>query len=298
MLDEASLKSLIAAGKIAKEAREYSQRLVKPGVKLLDLAVNIENYIKEWGGGLAFPVNIGVNSVAAHYTPVFNDDLTVPDGSVVKIDIGVHVDGYIADTAITVSLSPAHNRLVEATSSALERALRAISPGMRALEIGRAIEESIKSAGFKPIQNLGGHGIERYSIHSGVVIPNYRDFLCRHRLVPGVYAIEPFATNGVGLVKEVGTVTIYALKSLDREASPLAKTVYNLINQERRGLPFAPRWYINRVLDLVSFNTALAHLDKAGCLKEYPVLVERGGGAVAQFEHTVVVTEREVIVTT
>ncbi|MEM4601942.1 MAG: M24 family metallopeptidase, partial [Desulfurococcaceae archaeon] len=101
MLDEASLKSLITAGKIAREAREYSQRLVKPGVKLLDLAVNIENYIKERGGGLAFPVNIGVNSVAAHYTPVFNDDLTIPDGSVVKIDIGVHVDGYIADTAIT-----------------------------------------------------------------------------------------------------------------------------------------------------------------------------------------------------
>ncbi|MEM4601726.1 MAG: M24 family metallopeptidase, partial [Desulfurococcaceae archaeon] len=174
----------------------------------------------------------------------------------------------------------------------------AISPGIRALDIGRVIEESIKLAGFKPIQNLGGHGIERYSIHSGVVIPNYRDFLCRHRLVPGVYAIEPFATNGVGLVKEAGAVTIYALKSLDRDASPLAKTVYNLINQERRGLPFAPRWYINRVLDPASFNAALAHLDRAGCLKEYPVLVERGGGAVAQFEHTVVVTEREVIVTT
>lgn len=298
MLEEDAVKKLIIAGRMAKRAREYAYKLVKPGIKMLDLATKIENYIREIGGELAFPVNIGINHVAAHYTPVHNDPSIIPEGAVVKVDIGVHVDGYIADTAFTTSFNPAHHKLLEATELALEKALSAVRPGVKAFEVGKIIEDSIKSAGFKPIRNLGGHGIERYSIHSGLVIPNCYDLLCRYRLDSGVYAIEPFATNGVGLVREAGIVTIYALRSSVEGVSPLGRTVYDIIYRERRGLPFTPRWYINRVLEAEAFSKALTHLSKAGCLLEYPVLVERSNGVVAQFEHTIVVMRSEVIITT
>lgn len=298
VLDEESLSKLLKAGKIAKEAREYAARNIKPGMKVLVLAEMIENLIRNLGGEPAFPVNIGINSVAAHYTPVFNDEVTIPDGSIVKIDIGVHVDGYIADTAISVSFNPAYEGLVESTRIALEKAIEVLRPGIKASEIGDIIERIIRSSGYKPIKNLSGHSISRYTIHSGITIPNYHDVLARHRLEQGVYAIEPFATNGAGLVRETGLVTIYALKAGTRNLPVHLKQVYDLIYTSRRGLPFAIRWYAKSREDIEHLERVLEQLKKYKLLHEYPVLAEKAGGLVSQFEHTVVVLKNEIVVTT
>lgn len=295
-LDEEALTKLIKAGEIAKRTREEAEKLVKPGAKLIELAEHIENRIRELGGEPAFPVNIGINEVAAHYTPVPNDELTIPEGSVVKIDIGVHVDGYIADTATTVALSPAMEPLLEASRRALERALSVVRPGAKLSEVGRVVEETISSMGFKPIRNLSGHSIDRYVIHAGVSIPNYNEFLSRRKFEEGVYAIEPFATNGVGLVKEGGEATIYALRAGKKPRVPEAISLYNAIITERRGLPFAERWYVRKYGG--SLRTALFYLNKAGALISYPMLIEQGRGLVSQFEHTVILTEKDVIITT
>ncbi|MEM1713330.1 MAG: M24 family metallopeptidase [Desulfurococcaceae archaeon] len=166
MLTDDAISKLIKAGEIAKRTLRYVEQSVKPGVGILSLANDIEKYILELGGELAFPVNIGINSVAAHYTPVYNDSGIIPDGSIVKIDIGVHVDGYIADAALTISFNPVYEGLLEATRRSLEKAIEFIKPGVKASEIGRIIENTIKSHGYKPIKNLSGHGIERYVIHS------------------------------------------------------------------------------------------------------------------------------------
>ncbi|MEM4224788.1 MAG: type II methionyl aminopeptidase [Desulfurococcaceae archaeon] len=297
-MDEESISKLLKAGRIAKEAREYATRSAKPGVKILTLAEMIENYIRELGGEPAFPVNIGINSIAAHYTPVYNDESVIPDGSIVKIDIGVHIDGYIADTAATVFFNPAYEGLVEAARSALERAIELMKPGVKASEIGEVIERTIRSAGYKPVKNLSGHSISRYTIHSGVTIPNYHDVLARHRLNPGVYAVEPFATNGVGMVKEAKLVTIYALKTRAREPPLELKRVYEYIYTSRRELPFAVRWYARSDMELEQLKKSLEQLKKLGYLHEYPVLVEKADGLVSQFEHTVVILKNEVIVAT
>jgi methionyl aminopeptidase len=297
-LDEESISKLLKAGRIAKEAREYATRSAKPGVKILSLAEMIENHIRELGGEPAFPVNIGINSIAAHYTPVYNDESVIPDGSIVKIDIGVHIDGYIADTAATVFFNPAYEGLVEAARSALERAIELMKPGVKASEIGEVIERTIRSAGYKPVKNLSGHSISRYTIHSGVTIPNYHDVLARHRLSPGVYAVEPFATNGVGMVKEAKLVTIYALKTRAREPPLELKRVYEYIYTSRRELPFAVRWYARSDMELEQLKKSLEQLKKLGYLHEYPVLVEKADGLVSQFEHTVVILKNEVIVVT
>jgi methionyl aminopeptidase len=298
MFSDEVIKKLIKAGEIAKKALRYAERVTKHGVKVLDLANSIEKYVEDIGGKLAFPVNIGVNTVAAHYTPVYMDDTIIPDNSVVKIDLGVHVDGYIADTALTVCFNPVYEGLLEATRKSLEKALEVIKPGIRASEIGKIIENTIRSHGYKPIKNLSGHGIERYTIHSGVIIPNYNDLLNVHRLYSGVYAIEPFATNGAGLVKELNQVTIYALRSTSRELPDEVKSFYEKIYNDRRELPFTTRWYIQSNTDVNKVRETIATLKKYKLLVEYPVLVEKENGLVSQFEHTIIVTRKEVIITT
>jgi methionine aminopeptidase, type II (EC 3.4.11.18) len=298
MYSDEVIKKLVKAGEIAKKALRYAEQVTKPGVKVLDLANSIEKHVEDLGGKLAFPVNIGVNTVAAHYTPVYMDNTIIPDGSVVKIDLGVHVDGYIADTALTVCFNPVYEGLLEATRKSLEKALEVIKPGIRVSEIGKIIENTIRSHGYKPIKNLSGHGIERYTIHSGVIIPNYNDLLNVHRLESGVYAIEPFATNGAGFVKELNQVTIYALRSTSRKLPDEVKSFYEKIYNDRRELPFTTRWYIQSNTDVDKVREIIATLKKHKLLVEYPVLVEKENGLVSQFEHTIIVTKKEVIVTT
>jgi len=298
LLNEEAVEKLIKAGKIAKEAATLATKLIKPGVRVSEIAVTIESYIEKLGGKPAFPVNIGINYVAAHYTPLYNDPLIIPDQGVVKIDLGVHVDGYIADTAISIALSPAYEGLVEAARTALENALKVIHPGIRAVEIGRVIETSIKSYGFNPIKNLSGHGIDRYIIHSGVIIPNYGDILARHRLIEGVYAIEPFATNGSGFVRELDITTIYALKQARTKLKNNISKLYEKIYKDRLTLPFTLRWYVTSVEEYHIYLELLRYLEKEKLLVKYPVLVEKTNGYVSQFEHTIIITGRDIIVTT
>lgn len=294
MITEEAVLKLRQAGWIARIVREEAVRLVKPGVSLLELAEHLEGRIRELGGEPAFPVNISINHIAAHYTPIPGDSSVIPNDSVVKIDIGVHVDGFIADTAATVALSPVYEGLVEASRRALEKVAEAIHPGVKANEIGRIIEDTVKSMGFKPVRNLSGHSIDWYTLHAGLSIPNYADLLSRWRLEPGVYAIEPFASTGVGLVEEAREVTIYSLKKKNRIPSEV-RDIYEKLYGERRTLPFAERWLYKYTRDT---RAAVSQLARAGLTQSYPVLVEKSRGMVSQFEHTFLVLEKEVIITT
>ncbi len=297
-LSEEDVKMYLKAGGIAKRVREYASRIAKPGLSVLELAESIEDKIRELGGEPAFPVNISINEVAAHYTPVIDDKTVIPGNSIVKIDIGVHVNGYIADTATTVSFNPVHESLLEASRQALEKAIDFLKPGVRACDIGRVVEETISSYGFKPIRNLSGHSIDRYLIHSGYSIPNYGDSWIKWSFSEGVYAIEPFATNGVGFVREESVVTIFSLRSTRARLSVLEKKVVNDLWSSRRSLPFCERWLRSYSRSIEGVRGIIQSLIRKGILHLYPVLVERSGGLVSQFEHTLVIYRGEVIVTT
>ncbi|WP_440060128.1 type II methionyl aminopeptidase [Thermogladius sp. 4427co] len=294
-MDEEEVKAYIRAGEIARRVREKAERIVKPGARITDIAIELEKTILELGGRPAFPVNIGVNEIAAHYTPSDEDASTIPDGSVVKIDLGVHVDGYIADTATTVCFNTALEGLVEASRRALEEVVKIMRPGLRAREIGRTVEKIIESMGFKPIRNLSGHSIDRYLIHSGYSIPNYDDIFSTWRLGVGVYAVEPFATTGIGLVRESKDVTIYALKASRNIPEGVEGEFYNKVFDERKTLPFTTRWYPG-FRDRI--NSILTGLRAKRLLVEYPVLIEKSGKPVSQFEHTFLILPKEVVVTT
>ncbi len=288
---ESVLDKYRAAGRILVEVKEGALEKVKEGALLLEVAEFVERSIREKGGEPAFPCNISLNDEAAHATPSIDDE-AVFSNELVKIDIGVHVDGYIADSAVTVDLSGENGELVKASESALNAAIAIIRDGVSTGEIGEVIEQAIRERGYRPVVNLSGHGLARYNAHTAPTIPNVR---FEHGVVlkeNDVVAIEPFATDGVGKVAEHGHVEIYSLiKARPVRVSEAKKLLKEIENYQ--GLPFAKRWLPKERLDL-----ALRTLNNAGALREYPVLREEGEGLVSQAEHTVIVTKEGCEVTT
>lgn len=294
-MEETELEKYRKAGKIAKDVREWSRSLVKPGAKILDIVEKIESRIKETAG-LAFPTNICINEVTAHYTPNFRDDTILKEDDVVSVDIGVHVDGFIADTAYTIDLSGEHKKMLEANKKALDEAIGLIKPGTPVSLIGEVVQKIITEAGFKPIENLTGHEVKQYDLHAGLSVPNIKvpyDWKIEEGMV---LALEPFATNGYGRVIESKQAEIFSL--IEKKPTRLRES--RLIIRElekRKKLPFAERWFARR-MNPMKLALSLTDLLSKEIIKAYPILHEKEDGIVSQFEHTVIVTEDGCEVTT
>ena len=286
------------AGKIAAKVREQIKTEVKPGVKAIDICERVESMTRQLGGGIAFPCNVDINQVAAHYVSPIGDTTTIQQGQLVKVDIGVHVDGYIADTAVTICLDPALTPMVKTVEEALSVAVKMVKAGVRASDIGATIEHTIKNRGFKPIRNLTGHKLSRYIVHAGRSIPNVAGYDL-HRLEEGeVYAIEPFTVlnNATGEVRDGAPSNIYRFeKKRPLEGAP--KQMLAFIQQEYKTLPFCSRWLLTRFPGPEGVKTFSDRLTSR-CIMSYPQLIEKSGGPVAQAEHTVVVQKDGCRVTT
>jgi len=288
------------AGRIAAEARELAVSLAKPDAKLLEIAEKVEEFIRKSGAAPAFPVNISINEIAAHYTPIANDASDLKAGDIIKFDIGASVDGYVADTAKTVVVGGADKekqKMVDTINKALESALKVVRPGIKVGEIGAEIERVITAAGYKPIRNLSGHLIERFDLHAGVTIPNVKIDLKDSLEVGKAYAIEPFLTdaNGSGIVKESEKAVIYKYVRDGPVRTKEAREILHLARDVYNGLPFAIRW-IKGIPPFV-MATSLQKLVEVGALYKYGVLKEAGGGLVAQAEHTIVMADKPIVIT-
>jgi methionyl aminopeptidase len=288
MLTEEELEAYRKAGKLVAEVREQVRPLVKPGTTLLKIAEAVEESIAQKGAKPAFPCNVSVNEVAAHYSPPANDDTAIREGDMVKVDIGAHLDGYIADTAFTVATGE-KAEMVQVVEQALEAAIDVIKPGIDVSEIGRVVEEKATAAGLKPIRNLTGHSLAQWNLHAGLTIPNVKEETGQKLSVGDVVALEPFVTDGAGYVEDQKKTYIFRYLRdvptrlrMSRELLRDAKRDYN-------GLPFAERWLAKRMSKL-RLELTLRELTGVGALWPYHVLTERAKGKVAQAEHTVIVT--------
>ncbi len=294
-MNEHELKCYLKAGETAAKALKEACRRVEEGVSVKEICEVAERVIKELGAQPAFPCNVSINHVAAHYTSPADDETVIPRGAVVKVDVGAHVDGYIGDVAATITLSPSWESLVEAARKALERALEGFKPGVALSRIGGVIESTIKSYGYKPVKNLTGHSLSRFNLHAGDSVPNVK--AGEGVIEEGkAYAVEPFVTNGAGYVVDGEQVFIYRYsggKVKDKGAKELLKEVWRRFNQ----LPFTERWLLD-LHSLQKLRELLSELARAKAIYGYPVLVEGAGGVVSQFECTVVVYEGEALVTT
>ncbi|VVB59158.1 Methionine aminopeptidase [uncultured archaeon] len=293
-MDDTVYKNYKRAGKIAADARDYGVTLLKPGARFLDIATEIENRIKKNGAGLAFPVNIALNTLAAHYSPRHDDQSIFKKGDIVKLDVGAHINGYIADTATTVELEThVYDTMIQASSEALKKAISVLNVETPLSEVGRTIENTITAHGYKPINNLMGHGLNQYELHSGLSVPNIGALGGKIKPKDGdVVAIEPFATDGAGHVISGEGSNIYlcndSLKAKFIRDSKI-KILFEKINTNYGTLPFSQRWCHEMFPN--EGDIALKKLSFLGLTKHYPQLVEAKGGMVTQKEHTVIIKE-------
>jgi len=296
VLTDDELEKLIKAGEIVRRVLDYASSYVKPGLNVLDVCERLENMIIDLGGLPAFPCNVSINSIAAHYTSPPNDSAIIPQNSLVKVDVGAHVDGYIADAAITLSFNPDYDVMVDAVKAALNRAISMIRPGIKVSQISRSIEEVIRGYGFKPISNLCGHLLRRYILHGGKSIPNISGNYPWIVEEGDVFAIEPFATDGGGRVVEGSSTYIFSFVR-NRAKGRFERKLLSFIRSHFRSLPFCTRWF-KGFFNIDSVVDVLDRLNKNGSIYGYPVLKEVKGGLVAQAEHSVIVTGDGALVTT
>jgi len=272
------------------KVRDHVKRMSIRGMSAIQICEDVEDKIRGLGGGLAFPCNVGINEVAAHYTSPWNDKTMIPDRSIVKIDFGVEIEGCITDTSITVSLDPIYDSLVVAAEVALQEAISAVAPGRRLSEVGGIVERAIARYGFKPIRNLTGHKIERYSLHAGKSVPNVSGMESGKFEEGEIYAIEPFATQkeAEGAVKERPPAYIFRFVRTKGVKSKSAHRLAEYIQTTYKSLPFASRWILRDNAE--ETRTGFMELVENRSVVGYPVLVEVSGGMVAQAEHTILVT--------
>ena len=292
-------QKIILAGKIASQVRKWIKPQIKKGILLLEIADKIENKIIELRGKPAFPVNLSIDNVAAHYTPPYDDK--IPAHGLLKIDFGVHIEGWIVDTAFSVDLedNEENKKLITASEESLNNASELIksqiekSGGITLNEIGKEISGTIESLGFYPIVNLSGHSMERYNLHSGITIPNIGNS-DNSKIKDGLYAVEPFATTGTGKVHDGKLSEIYCLISEKIPRNSDAREILKFIISEYSTLPFCSRWIIKKFGIKSLFG--LKQLEDNGNLHHFSQLVEKSGVKVSQAENSFLIDGKEVIV--
>ncbi|MCL4346198.1 MAG: type II methionyl aminopeptidase [Candidatus Thermoplasmatota archaeon] len=289
-MDTQEKNKILEAGKLGRMALEYAQTLIEPGALFLEVAEKTEDYIRENGGKPSFPLNLSINNEAAHYTPSPNDKKTFRTGDLVKVDIGAQVDGYISDNAASMEVGGKgqYSDLVDCTREALNAALKVLRPGIEIYRIGEAIGSKIESFGFKPVKNLGGHGIARYDLHSTIFIPNYDDGNGR-RIEPGqLIAIEPFASTGIGMIHNGPGGNIYIFSGTKpKKGDPVIENFSTL--------PFAERWLAKVMPDYRDYLRKNLFMRQ---ISHFSVLKEHKGAMISQAEHTILFDGDQVIVTT
>ncbi len=277
------------AGEIATETLRKVKSIIKVGRRIADIANEIEDEIRALGGEPAFPCSIAINDFAAHCAPLYNDSSAIPENSIIKVDLGVHINGYICDCATTINLNSSLNHIERASIDGLKAGVESIKAGITLSEIGAAIHEAVSAHNATPIFNLSGHNLGQYVVHAGLSIPNHRNDDSRVLREGDVIAIEPFATNGEGYVSNHGRAGIFSILEVKNVRNSVGRKILHHMYERRKTLPFAERWLhsiensqfaiLNALRDLLSFNA----------ITDYPPLRESSGGMVSQHECTVLV---------
>jgi methionyl aminopeptidase len=295
LVDRDRLETLMEAGRINSEALSKARELVESHseTNLLAICESVEEHILRSGAFPAFPCNIGLNEVAAHFSPLRREDGDLPDDGVLKVDVGVRIGGLLVDSAISLALSDRFRGMVLAARRVLDAAIEAMYPGEKTGQIGEVIERAAQMRDYRPISNLSGHMIGEYDLHAGKSIPNVKRRMTPSLEVGEIYAVEPFITlkEGDGRVKDTLNGNIFRVSRFKRPKEKGLRDLYDTIVQRCRGLPFSPRWFVDGEQGLSEVLDGIKELRRIGIVDSYPVLVERRGAPVAQYEHTVIVEE-------
>jgi len=286
-MDKEDVEKLKKAGKITAQVRDYGAKLIKKDASMVEVLDKIEKKILELGGKPAFPAQISCNHIAAHYCPD-DEDKTIFSDQLVCLDVGVHVDGFMGDTAVTIDLSGKYNDLIKAAEEALDNAVKIIKPGITLAEIGKTVQETINKYGFAPVRNLSGHGLGKYEVHTKPNIPNF-DNGDQTKIENGmVFAVEPFASAGAGIVRDSGIATVFELKNKKPVRNPITRQVLKEI-ESYDNLPFTTRWLTRKFGNKAKY--ALREMEQLGMLHAHPPLADKDKGMISQAEHSILIDD-------
>ncbi|MDG6906888.1 MAG: type II methionyl aminopeptidase [Nitrososphaerota archaeon] len=292
-------RNYLRAGEISREIKREVEMRNWEGKTYVEICEFVEGEIRKRGGQPAFPCNVCANETAAHYTAEVDDPSTVPERALLKIDIGVHMEGYIADTAVTLCYNEELLDMTEATKSALLEALKVVRSGARTSDVGRAVESYAHKRGYLPIANLSGHALEQYVVHAGTSVPNVWSQSPSSFKQDKAYAVEPFFTTqaGSGIVVEGSSKNIYGLVARKNTKDQELNRFLDLVWKKCRSLPFAARWFVEE-FEKSKLHEIVPKLIEMKLIRSYPVLVEEKGCPVAQAEHTIAVTPTGFVILT
>ncbi|MCX8194125.1 MAG: type II methionyl aminopeptidase [Candidatus Pacearchaeota archaeon] len=288
--EQKELQKWREAGRIGAKILNFAKKLAKPEVPLLEIAEKVEQEIEKHKAKNAFPINLSINEIAAHSSPSY-DDKSVAQG-LLKIDLGINVDGYISDTAITIDLTPEqkYKDLILASDLALKEAIKIIRPGIMLMEIGKIIQTVIATYNLAPVINLSGHELKQWNLHAGLTIPNYDNGNITKLEEGMILAIEPFATTGQGIVQDGKPSGIYKFIAKHNTRDIESRKILDLIEKEYHELPFSSRWLVKQFGSRALLSLRL--LEQTNALHHFKQLVEKTKAPVSQAEHTILVTEK------
>jgi methionyl aminopeptidase len=328
MVDESELKYWRDAGHVARRTLEAMKLELEPGKTFHEIIESAERFIHRHGGKPAFPGTIATNDLAAHFTTnhlieeveEWEGNMVLEKGDLVKIDYGVHIKGHIGDNALSVEIGNGNNHTeqIKAAKEARDAAIEVMHPGTPWWKVGAAAAQPSLDAGFQPIRNLCGHQLKPWELHAGVSIPSYacgpdnRGF--KGEVEAGsVYAVEPFNTTGkTGMIENIGgreSSNIYRVtgNTTSKKArakgqlKPLGAQMARNLEERYGTLPFAERWAYPMLkkpfpeADEESrqskWNALVKKLISIRFIETYHALRCIDGGTIAQFEHTVHITD-------
>ncbi|MAH48343.1 type II methionyl aminopeptidase [Candidatus Pacearchaeota archaeon] len=295
-MEQKEIEAYRKAGEMAKKVVAYARGIIKPGMLLIEIADKIDAKIEEVGGVAAFPVNLSLNEIAAHYTPS-SDDKTKAEG-LLKVDLGVSVDGYIADVAFSLDLTDdsRFKDMIEMNEAVLENVLAKLNVDSEVKDIGNAIQEKLSKSGdgYSVVRNLSGHLLGKDVIHAGLTISNYENDN-KTKIKDMAIAIEPFLTSGVGKVYNGKDSEIFRLKGEQQVRDKDAREILKFIKENYKTRPFCKRWLEKEGFKKLNFVLKL--LVRDGILHNYSMLIEKSKKPVSQAEHTVLIHDEVEVVT-
>jgi methionyl aminopeptidase len=300
-MEEYAINCYIRAGKIAAQIKKFAKEFIKKDMKLIDIALAIDDKIKELGAVPAFPVNLSIDEVAAHFTPAIGEDKKA--FGLLKVDIGIAIDGYIADTAFTLDFTEdnKHFDMVHLNKVIQQNIIDKLRASSLVRDVGNIVQDTLEewneknNKKYSIIKSLSGHQVGQNVIHAGLTISNYRNNN-ENALKDKVVAIEPFVTTGDGDIYEGKGGGIYALSSNELPRDKEARVLVGFIKENYKTRPFCSRWLEKAGLKKVRYFLSL--LEKLRIIKHYPLLIEKSKGFVSQEENTFLVLDDRVIVTT
>ncbi len=288
-MEKSELEKWKKAGKLGAEVMAYAKKIVKPEMPLLEIAEKVEKKISDLKATNAFPINLSINEIAAHSSPLHNDETKA--FGLIKVDLGVNINGYISDMACSLDLTSEqkYKDLILASKYALKEAIKIIRPGIMLMEIGKIIQDTISTYNLASVRNLSGHELKPWKLHSGLTIPNYDNGNTTKLKEGMLLAIEPFATSGEGIVQDGRQSGIYKLTAHEPTRDMNARKILEFIEEEYKELPFSSRWLVKKFGTRALFSLRL--LEQSGSLHHFNQLIEKTKAPVSQAEHTILITK-------